>query len=332
MDPERAPALLVVIDTEEEFDWPAGFRRENTSVTAIAKIDRAQRIFDSFKVAPCYVVDYPVADQAAAYEPLREIVSGGRATLGAHLHPWVNPPFDEELSIRNSFPGNLPAELEAGKLEALLKRIEQSFGERPTVYKAGRYGLGRSTPRVLRDLGFKVDLSVNPLFDFSGDGGPDFSRFPSAPFWFGAGGAGDDRTLLGIPSTVAFVGALGRSGVAGRVHAAANGEVGMRFRTPAVLSRLRLLTRLRLSPEGYTLAEMCRLTRALVARGQRYFVLSFHSPSLEPGHTPYVRNQGELDRMLAALRGYFEFFFSEIGGRALTPLELRAEIERGPVA
>ena len=39
---------------------------------------------------------------------------------------------------------------------------------------------------------------------------------------------------------------------------------------------------------------MRRLTRALLARGQRTFVLSLHSPSVVPGNTPYVRSDADL--------------------------------------
>jgi hypothetical protein len=53
--------LLVVVDTEEEFDWAGGFRRDATAVEAIAWVDRFQALCDAWAVRPCYVIDYPVA-------------------------------------------------------------------------------------------------------------------------------------------------------------------------------------------------------------------------------------------------------------------------------
>ena len=97
------PRLQVVVDTEEEFDWSAPYLRANTSVSAMKQIGRAQRIFDRFGLKPAYVVDYPVVSQAAGYDPLQEIHQDGRCSIGAHLHPWVSPPYDEELTTRNSF-------------------------------------------------------------------------------------------------------------------------------------------------------------------------------------------------------------------------------------
>lgn len=40
------PKLIVVIDTEEEFDWNAPADRAKTGVTAMDSIYRAQDIFD----------------------------------------------------------------------------------------------------------------------------------------------------------------------------------------------------------------------------------------------------------------------------------------------
>jgi hypothetical protein len=316
-----APALLVVIDTEEEFDWHGDFRRENVAVTAMAEIGRAQRIFDAFGVVPSYVVDYPVVDQTGGFEQLRDISRDGRAVLGAHLHPWVNPPFEEQPTRANSFPGNLPPELEAAKLRRLVERITESMGERPVLYKAGRYGLGVNTASALAELGFLVDLSASPPFDFSAEGGPDYSGFTSDPYWFGP-----NWELLGVPATGAYVGAIGPRSFAHRLHVVTNRRALVRLRVPALLSRLRLLDRLHLSPEGYSLPELMRLTRTLARLGQSIFVFSFHSPSLKPGCTPYVRSSGDLERFLAALEGYFDFFFTEMRGRAATPLELRREL------
>ena len=64
------PTLMVVVDTEEEFDWTAPFSRDATSVTAMRHIDRLQRLCESVDLTPTYVIDYPVATQPAGYETL----------------------------------------------------------------------------------------------------------------------------------------------------------------------------------------------------------------------------------------------------------------------
>lgn len=162
LPPNSPPVLLVVIDTEEEFDWTKPFSRESRGVTSIALQPLAHRIFDGFGITPTYVVDYPVATTPAAYSVLRDVHRQGKCEIGAHLQPWVNPPDEEIITTRNSYPGNLPPELERRKLEMLTAAIEANIGTRPRIYKAGRYGVGPVTARILDELGYDIDLSVVP--------------------------------------------------------------------------------------------------------------------------------------------------------------------------
>ena len=312
------PMLMVVVDTEEEFDWHGEFDRNAIGVTAMQRVDRAQSLFEEFGICPTYVADYPIASQESAYRPLRELAQDGKAIIGAHLHPWVNPPFEEEVSRRHSFPCNLPIPLEERKLRVLTDKLEESFGFRPTVYKAGRYGIGSRSPAILEQQGFEVDLSANPPFDFSSEGGPDFSEFDADPYWFGC-----HRRLLGIPTTGAYTGLLRALG--DRAHDLLDRSWLRALKVPAVLSRAHLLDRLHLSPEGYSFSDLRTLTASLLARGSRCFVFSFHSPSLKVGCTPYVTNRTELGRFLDRFRRYFDYFSTQVGGVMTTPLELHSK-------
>jgi hypothetical protein len=49
------------------------------------------------------------------------------------------------------------------------------------------------------------------------------------------------------------------------------------------------------------------------------FSFAYHSPSLDVGHTPYVRTAAELDAFLDRFRRYFDYFFGEAGGQPATP-------------
>jgi hypothetical protein len=71
-----------------------------------------------------------------------------------------------------------------------------------------------------------------------------------------------------------------------------------------------------------------RLTRVLLARGHRVFVFSYHSSSLVPGNTPYVRSRADLARFVGNISAYLDFFFGETGGIAMTPSEFRAAVLR----
>jgi hypothetical protein len=315
--PETQQALLVaVIDTEEEFDWNKPFSRTSVGVAHMQYQVRAQTIFARFGLKPLYAIDYPVAENAQGYAALSEWARSGTCEIGTHLHPWVNPPFEEPVSNRNSYPGNLPAPLERAKLARLTDLIEQRFGERPVVYRAGRYGVGPNTAATLADLGYQVDTSVVPRTDFSAEEGPDFRRCGLDPYWIDAPGG-----LLEVPLTVGWTGAL--AGAGATLQPLCRSDWGQRLRLQGLLSRAGLFDRIRLTPEGMSIDELCHLTRALFARGQRVFNFTYHSPSLMPGNTPYVRSDAELEIFLGAIERYLEFFFGVIGGRAATLPEIR---------
>jgi hypothetical protein len=313
--------LAVVIHTEEEFDWSKPHDRYATTVEHMRHIGRAQAVFDEFGIVPNYVVDYPIASQGLAVEALKPLADSGRALIGAHLHPWVSPPFEEDVNAYNSYPGNLPRALEADKLHRLTEEIAQSFGTRPLTYLAGRYGFGPNTAEILDELGYQVDISAAVPIDFSADGGPDYSGFTSHPYWFGRG-----RRLLGLPGTGGYVGSLRAGGTS--LYRRVTSPFMRRAKVAGAVARLRLLERIRLSPEDYSLSEMTRLTRALLADGIRVFVFSFHSPSVMPGGTPYVRDQADLARFLGKCRQYFDFFLSQLNGVTMTPVEIKHILER----
>jgi hypothetical protein len=269
---------------------------------------------------PTYVVDYPVASTPAAAAVLRSFAAEGRCEIGAHLHPWVNPPAEGPVDVRHSYPGNLPAAIERRKLTALTEAIAASFGTRPSAYKAGRYGIGAATPAILRELGYTVDLSVVPHTDFSADGGPDFQDAPEAPFMIADG-------LCELPLSVHFVGRLATHGP--RIFRYLSGTAVRRFRLLGICNRLDLLARLRLSPEGYSLADLIRQTRAALAAGTRLFMLTYHSSSLLPGATQYVRSETDRRAFLATIDGYLRFFLAELGGRADTATRVAAALAPG---
>ncbi|MDP9096479.1 MAG: WalW protein, partial [Pseudomonadota bacterium] len=117
--PDTPPTLLVVIDTEEEFDWNAPFDRASTSVANIGYQHLAQSVFAAAGIVPTYAIDYPVATTPSAIDVLAPWRTAGACEIGAHLHPWVNPPDEEAVSARNSFASNLPPRLMRRKLEIL---------------------------------------------------------------------------------------------------------------------------------------------------------------------------------------------------------------------
>ena len=316
---DDTPLLMVLVDTEEEFDWSRPLARKNTGVTAMRAQHRAHRIFEKYGITPIYVADYPVVSTDDGALPLKELFDDGKCLIGAHLHPWVNPPFDEPVCNYNSYPGNLPAALERQKLTVLTEAIAERFGEKPVVYKAGRYGAGFNTTGTLEALGYRIDTSVLSHTDLRAEEGPDFSACGAAPYWFGT-----DHQLLEIPMSVGFAGLL--RGAGADLYHRLNGARGLKFHIPGIFARLGLLERITLTPEGITPQEHRRLTGAMLADGHRVFSFTYHSPSLAPGNTPYVTSERDLAAFLDRFERYFDYFMGELGGRPATPLEIREAV------
>jgi hypothetical protein len=318
--PVARSTISVVVDVEEEFDWAKPFSSQSHSVEAIRWINLGHTLMRAFGITPAYLLTYPVARSQAAAALFREMLEEGACEIGAQLHPWVTPPIEEQITTFNSYPSNIPMALERRKNEALIAAIEGAIGVRPRIYKAGRYGLDLRRVDTLAELGFLVDTSVMPHHDFSHmGGGPDFIGLPDGPFWLNR-----DRTLLGLPSTQALVGLLSQ-GLPDAVLRQLYTPGMTRLRLPGLLARLGLVERLRLSPEGFNFDAMRRLIDARAARGPACFVLSFHSPSLLPGCTPYVRNEKDLGQFLDALYDTLDHLVQAAGAAPTSVLQLYAQ-------
>lgn len=308
------PCLYVVVDTEEEFDWNGPLGRALTSVHSVVAQERAQAIFDSYGLRPIYVVDYAVASQPEGYEPLREIFNRHACAIGAHLHPWITPPFDETVSEHNSYSGNLPAALEEAKLRCLVTMIQKVFGISPLFFKAGRYGIGPSTVETLARLGFAVDFSMLPGADLRLSGGADFRFIKASPCRAIA------HDILSIPMTRGKIGVL--AWLPHSINALPEFRLCRKWRIPGMLARAGLLNVVTLTPEGVTSEEQIRLIRSMTHGGYRVFAMHYHSPSLVPGNTPYVSTERELGEFLGRLERVCKFFFGELGGVPGNPADL----------
>lgn len=307
LDPAFGTRFMLFVDTEEEFDWNAPFSRTGHGVTALDGMARGQAWFAGACVKPIYVTDYPVIESDAAADMMGRWLADGAADIGAHLHPWVNPPHVEQVTAANSYVGFLPEAVEKAKLEALCQRIADRFGARPIAYRAGRYGVGPNSARLLEEAGFRLDSSVRSRFDYSGQHGPDFQGLPQNPYW-----AGPRRSLVELPLSTAFVGLLRGGGE--RLYRATQGLGPI----AGALSRMRMLSRVPLTPEGIPAADAIRAIDALIEEGVRVLNFSFHSPTLEPGHTPYVRN--EADRM--AFYRWWDMVLGHLARRNILPATL----------
>lgn len=288
--------FAITIDTEEEFDWGAPFGRSGHTTVTVPKLRRFQQFAKKFGIKPIYFVDYSITENEEAVVFLREAVAKDMISVGVHLHPWVNPPFEERVNERNSFAGNLSGELEEKKILAMREAIIAKIGVTPRIYRAGRYGIGPRTSEILLKHGFVMDSSIRSRFDYSDEGGPDFKNIGPEPFWWDA-----NRSLLEVPLTSIYSGMFRKQShvLAPIMNRAAAAK--------ALMSRMGILERIPLTPEGISVRETKEAIDVALDDDLRLLVFSFHSPSLSPGHTPYVRTSADLDRFYDWWREIFAY-------------------------
>lgn len=284
--------FIVFVDVEEEFDWSASLDPRRRTVAAMRAMPAAHARFASCGVGLACMVDHPVASDPAAVDILRGIAADRRSSIGAQLHAWVTPPYAPPRP-GDSYAGNLPPALEAAKLDALTGLLRETFGAQPLAYRAGRYGIGPATASLLAARGYRIDASIRSRYDYRADLGPDFTAIGSAAYHMGS--------VIEVPLTTIFTGRLRRIGATmypwlGRVRHARG-----------LSARSGLLQRIALTPEDMPIADALEAVRiAIGEEEQRLLSFSFHSPSLEPGHTPYVRDAADLARFWAWWDRMFE--------------------------
>ncbi|HEY3176018.1 MAG TPA: hypothetical protein VGK94_09720 [Candidatus Polarisedimenticolia bacterium] len=307
-------ALVVTIDTEEEGRWSSEYPAMGNTCRNVERLDRIHRIFTKLGVVPTYLVDYPVATDPRAREIIAGFAAGGASEIGAHLHPWCNPPFGADGTPQNTYtyPHNLPRETQRMKLDHLCRAIEEGIGIKPVSYRAGRWGFGHSTVPVLEELGIQVDTSVTPLWWDTSEGGPVFAKAPLTPYRLNSSDAcrPGGSSVVEVPTSSLVVGGHGR---------AIERMVRMVGPAPGLRRWLVRMGLRSLRPEKFTFDEMKGLSDAIAARGMRIFNLTFHSSVALPGATPFVVDEEQLDAFCGRLEAILEHILAR---HQATPIPL----------
>ncbi|MHB8481171.1 MAG: polysaccharide deacetylase family protein [Nitrospiria bacterium] len=303
--------LIVTVDVEED-NWGAFDPVKNT-LKNIEMIPELQGMFDRYHVRPTYLINYPVAVDARSISILGTILEGGKCEIGTHCHPWNTPPFEEIINERNSMICNLPPDLQFRKLQSLTEMVNQNFNISPVSFRAGRWGISKEMPIFLEKLGYKVDSSITPFTNWTKHYGPNFYGIALNPYYFNPENLFkpvSDGRMLEVPASIGFVQSN---------HKAANLIVEMlrkplikHFRLIGLFDRLGLLQKVWLSPEQSDSGNMITLTRRLIQRKAPLINLFFHSPALQPGLTPYVRNQEEKLRFIKTIEKFLAYT-TEVG-------------------
>ena len=302
--------LVVTVDVEED-QWGITPPRYATADN-VRRLPTLQKVFTQFGVIPTYLLTYPVVRDPHAVGILREILDGGGCEIGTHCHPWNTPPHEERLSKYNSMLCNLPPRLQFEKLQQLNEAIQSKFKMASIAFRSGRWGFDEEVARNILRLGYRIDSSITPYTSWAQEFGPDFSNISPQPYAF-TQGATSDRSPMGvlaeIPVTIGYLHGEFQA-CATLAQRLKSGSLA-KLRLCGLLSRLRVLRKVWLSPEVETPARMIQLVRQMRNQGYKVLNLVFHSSALMGGCGPFVRSETEAQLFLKNLCMFFRLMSKE---------------------
>ncbi|MCK4614027.1 MAG: deacetylase [Thermoplasmata archaeon] len=263
---------------------------------------------------------------------LKHHIKEGNAEVGAHLHPWDNPPYvplTPDDQKHHPLPHELPEDLFRKKMGVLTDSIKHGFGAAPVSYRAGRWGLNEMNARVLIELGYIVDSSVTPNITWShltgipgGEGGKNYLHAPLQPYWLDIADVTrpGSSNLLEVPVTILFTQFPMRK-LRFMRHVFRNHRTDLIGRA---LDRFGFgPTWLRPYPQT-TGDKLIRVYQTAKSLDLPAVVMMLHSSELMPGGSPYNPDERSVERLYKKLETLFSYVSND-GTTANTLKEFAGE-------
>ena len=286
----KSPVVFVLsVDTEEEWDWSTGFSKEGYSVRNTQKIPKFHSFCHDLGIRPTYFIDYAIVADAASVQRFKGPFEKGECEIGAHLHPWVTPPVEEEIHREHTHAINLPPDLVRRKIAVLTAKLRNEFGARPLSFRSGRWGMNGDLLRLLAEEGYQIESSVHPFY---ADSSFSYYDAPDTPYWPDFKNClrpGTQRDIFEIPVTSGFNRRNFR--LCHSIHQRLSQAPWTTLHVIGALWHFHLLRKIPCSPELADAANLIALARACVHRGHRIIHMFLHSSSLLPGGSPYVQHE-----------------------------------------
>jgi hypothetical protein len=297
--------FTVTVDTEEEWDWDAGWPVGNLATKNIALLPRFQEICDQSGVSTTYFADHAVLISPGAREILLALSERPDVEVGMHIHPWNTPPLENggPVRARDTFLHNLRDDLIRQKLSTVYDCFRQN-GLKPTSFRGGRYSSGEAIHEFLQNNGFVADASVCPYSTWSDDGAPDYRHRGLAPVRLPPRQPGQ-AALWEIPLTLAFT--RRPFDVWRRLYELVESTWLGRFRLIGVAERLGIIRKVWLNFESPLGAKMEALLELLQAGNIPAVCFTVHSSSLMAGGNSFTRTGDDAARLFSRVNSVFSW-------------------------
>ncbi len=302
--------FILTIDTEADNQWNHGIP---LSTENIRHVPRFQELCENYHVKPTYLVTSEICGDEFANSIFRQYLEKATAEIGAHLHVWTTPPFEDAEGLRfndrhHAFATELAEPFLAKKIANLTHQIENAFGVRPTSFRSGRFGFNETCARLLVDNGYLVDSSVTPYVNWfahkglpNGKGGPNFIGFPVHHYSINTSGG----KLFEVPVTI----------LPTKWPFSTNERLMRRFCSWEESLVKRIARKLYIGGQPLWLSPGRLKTadsfKEVVSRAThvslQFITMMFHSSELMAGCSPFRRDHHEIESLYSLLEVFFEF-------------------------
>lgn len=325
MRSKKQITFLLSVDTEEEWDWDGPFPEQDFSVENLHMLPKFQKFCELKGLRPCYFVDYAAAVGLAKQTEFLDRVTHSQCELGAHLHPWANPPYFDKPTEENSHVVNLPIAQVEQKLDALMELFTKSLNYKPKAFRTGRWGISESIMKLLFLRGFDVDSSVYPFYknDYFHCNGA-----PLSPYWPDTDNvlkSGKQRNILEMPVTVGFNRTpFERASV---LHEFSHHPALQLLKPTALLWHSKILRKVYFSPEVSSVGDMISLADKAIENGQQVLHMYFHSSNLINNGTGFLQSDDAYSLICQRITKVIEHLQTNYEVNFMTPSEYKVYLQ-----
>ena len=288
MQNKKQITFLLSVDTEEEWDWEGEFPESDFSVENLQRLPDFQQYCEGNGIRPCYFVDYPAAALLSKQTAFMQSVERSTCELGAHLHPWANPPY---------------------------------FGK-PT--ESNSHVVNEDIMHLLYTRGFDIDSSVYPFYknDYF-----DCYGSPLIPYWPDTQNVlakGQQRNIIELPVTVGFNRTpFERSA---KIHDATQHPLLQTCKITALLWHTNLLKKIYLSPEVSDTTSMIQLAEASIKSGHNCLHMFFHSSNLITNSTGFFKTDNAYELIVKRISKVLAHLQQRYHVQFMTPSEYKIHL------
>lgn len=300
---ERPLNVLITLDVEEEGLFSGRYQRRSPGVTNIPSLRRLAPLSDELGFPLTLLCSYAVFADSGACRVLEEMRDAHGAEIGAHLHHWSTPPFENDELFTSGEPvrtDKMDRDLLEARLVSLLEAGARFQGAPLTSFRMGRWDLKNILFPMLSEHGILADSSICPLRAYKA--GADHFLAPSQPYW----ALGRQMPFLEIPITQV------------PLFQGLPAYWQKKFAGSPRRDNFHFLAALSGSPfwHGDLVMRLC--VRLLRLRRQDVLCVFWHSTEIVAGGSPHVPDEAAVDKVLKRIFSFFTWLKNNVPVRGMT--------------